>query len=238
MSWQCFLPKNADISKEHLKNAYDKNSDGAGIGWAKNGELFISKGFFNFDDFYTEYEKVGLDCVRLIFFRWSVAGGKNELNCQPFLINEGLMFTQSGTLTHFMTKQGKCDTLIYNETALQPLLKNNYLLIHEGDIQWLLTTSAGSHNKLAFLTKDGQAVIINADKGEWDTEKKNVWYSNKDHLTAKYIYNYSTQNNVNTTTQNRHAPSIFHKDLGHHEKYDVWIRKCYQEAIKLSEIPV
>ena len=239
MSWQCFLPKKIDISKQQLKNAFDKNDDGAGIGWAKNGELFIAKGFFTFEDFYKKYEEIGLDCVRAIFFRWGMIGGKTEENCQPLQINKGLFFTQSGNLSNFYSKGDKSDVYIYNEDLLRPFFKDNHKLIHKPEIQWLITQSCGTANKLVFLTKEGSAVIVNADKGKWDDKLKNVWYSNDEHEKEKYI-SPSYHNSVNYSG---HTSMDYNKEetkgtLGLEETYPFWLRKCYDEAVKQKEMAI
>ena len=40
-------PKDKHISDEALKNCYERNPDGAGLAFAKNGKLYIMKGIFN-----------------------------------------------------------------------------------------------------------------------------------------------------------------------------------------------
>ena len=49
--------QNATISDEYLKNCFENNPDGAGIAYAKDGQLYYVKGIFDVKTFIDEVRK-------------------------------------------------------------------------------------------------------------------------------------------------------------------------------------
>lgn len=81
-----------DNFKEQCKQSHFSNRNGMGLGLWKNGEkrLFISKGFFDFDAFWTKFESLNVQTedALLVHARISTHGEVNDLNCHPFVISK------------------------------------------------------------------------------------------------------------------------------------------------------
>jgi len=231
----------ADVSKEQFNNAYCKNNDGAGFMYAKDGELFVEKGFFNFESFYEAYSKIDKKYPRVVHFRASTGGGKTSINCHPFLVNESLGFAHNGTFMGFLSTADHSDTYRFNEEILKPLCSGNHKELYKGHIKWMLEESVGS-NKLVFLDKDGESLILNANLGEWDKTKNGAWYSGFGHTYATVIYPNTTiysKNNGLWNEKSSASPSSYRPSIESSlvkfevETYDAWINRHYQIYIDL-----
>lgn len=83
------LPENF---KEQCKQSYDSNRDGMGLAYYKDGEkkTYVSKGFFNFDEFWKELEflEVKPEDSLLVHARISTHGKTDDKNCHPFVVSK------------------------------------------------------------------------------------------------------------------------------------------------------
>ena len=219
----------ADILEDQFRNAYDKNNDGAGFMYAKNGELFIEKGFFNFDEFYRAYSEIDKKYSRVVHFRASTGGGKTSINCHPFSINKDLGFAHNGTFSGFLSTAEHSDTYLFNEEVLKPLFSEDYKELYKGHIKWMLQESIMT-NKIVFLDKDGDSLILNASLGEWDKIKKGAWYSGIGHLYPQVYYPRSTPYNGSPYLQQ--SVNKFSSEVNvikfEGESYDEWINRHYK----------
>ena len=167
--------KNGKISDEYLRNSFNNNSDGAGIAYTKNGELFVVKGIFDIDEFVKkvrEAEKIA-DGAMLIHCRISTSGNIDELNCHPHVVNDRTVMIHNGILDVNVPKNSKVsDTIIFVRDYLSKLPKD--FMVNKATIK-LIELAIGSNNKFCFLNKNGQYAIAGEDKGEW---VDGVWYSN------------------------------------------------------------
>lgn len=171
------------ISKETLEQCFKSNPDGTGYMYNKDNKLHIKKGFFGFEDFYSEYEKdQNEQCV--IHFRIKTHGEINTENCHPFQVTTNLGFIHNGIIGGYGTKEHS-DTYKFNEEILKPLVttfgkqaiwKVFVKSLIEGVIGW---------SKLVFLDNQGRFTIYNAHKGEWDD---GVWYSNSSYKPPKITH--------------------------------------------------
>ena len=66
------------------------------------------------------------------------------------------------------------DTAHFVKLVLEPMVKRNKVPINDGALQYLLSTSIGT-DKMVIMDGDGNAYVINEDKGKWEG---GVWYSN------------------------------------------------------------
>lgn len=180
-------PKDKHISDEALKNCYERNPDGAGLAFAKNGKLYIMKGIFNKDEFvkavqYYEKEQEG---AMLIHCRIGTSGLKDKENCHPHVINNKLVMIHNGIIRIDVPANSKVsDTVIFAQEYLRSLPDN---FIKNPYIMKLIQMAIGSNNKLAFLNEKGEYAIVNENQGVWDD---GVWYSNETYKTPKITYNY------------------------------------------------
>ena len=172
-------PKGVQIAKKYLSNSYDNNTDGAGFAYAKGGKIVISKGYFDFEEFWKAFKPFqNLPC--LIHFRIATHGKVDEANCHPFpmrdgkyaLVHNGVMPSglHSGKKEESDTKQfaAKLETCI--ETV--PWNHDNFTCF---------INEAISYNKVAVLREDGKVWLFNEGKGEWH---KGAWFSNHTYAYA------------------------------------------------------
>jgi len=170
-------PAGAHIPLEHLKNAWERNPDGAGLCFAEGGVVNTVKGFM----FWEEFEEfVGdlddWDYVPAIFhFRVATHGEVDEDNTHPFEIIPGkLAFAHNGVMRN-MTQKNRpelSDTQVFNRYILKQLPHN---FLRNAGIQRLINETIGT-DKLAFLDGGGNITIYNRSLG---VEGENgIWYSN------------------------------------------------------------
>lgn len=168
-----YKPKNKIISKEILQQCFRSNSDGAGFMYASDKNLHIQKGFFTFDEFYEEYQKVEKKQV-VIHFRIKTHGPVLKENCHPFNVNKSLGFVHNGIISGFGSVDVS-DTREFGKHILEPLVaKWGNLAIFQPAIQQLIEARIG-YSKLIFLDRHGNHEIFNESKGVWDD---GIWYSN------------------------------------------------------------
>lgn len=174
-----YKPENKLISKETLQECFRSNSDGAGFMWAEGRKLHIEKGFFTFDSFYEEYQKVEQKkCV--IHFRIKTHGQISSENCHPFLITNNTAFVHNGVISGY-NDTVKSDTLLFQEQILSPMIqKYGRRLLQDPEFKELVENFIG-WSKLIFLDANGQHIIYNEQKGSWDD---GVWYSNNSYKPA------------------------------------------------------
>ncbi len=169
-----YKPANAEVSEEHLRNGFANHSDGAGFAWAADGKLHVVKGLFDVEEVIKQYELVK-EYPCLIHFRKATHGKIDKTNCHPFLFNDGkLALIHNGILSIKCTIDGLSDTAHFVKLVLEPMVKRNNVPINDGALQYLLSTSIGT-DKMVIMDGDGNAYVINEDKGKWEG---GVWYSN------------------------------------------------------------
>ena len=205
-----YKPAGAEVTEEHLRNGFANHSDGAGFAWAADGKLHVVKGLFDVEEVIKQYEKVK-EFPCLIHFRKATHGKIDKTNCHPFLFNDGkLALIHNGVLSIKCTIDGMSDTLHFVKLVLEPMVKRNNVPINDGALQYLLSTSIGT-DKMVIMDGDGNAYVINEDKGKWEG---GCWYSNTsfswniDEFKSKNSSGYygGAQSYFNRTNQG-HAPN-------------------------------
>jgi len=92
----CVKPLGKDLPEESiLRQMWNRNPDGAGMMYARNGKVVIHKGFMKYPDFIAALEAVGktLDwkqTTAILHFRIGTAGGNTPENTHPFPVCENL----------------------------------------------------------------------------------------------------------------------------------------------------
>ncbi len=121
----CYLlvkQPNEKIPLERLKRGYQYNRHGCGFAFAHNNELILEKGFFDFDDFLKEYEKVPDESPAIIHMRSATSGIVNKENCHPFLIDQQHAIGHFGGFACHGDGE-RSDTRQFTEDFLRPLFK-------------------------------------------------------------------------------------------------------------------
>ena len=185
---------NVIIPEDHLKEAFDNNSHGAGftvrmVNEAGDGYLHRERGFFKYADFIEAYRPFASN-QGIIHFRLATAGKKDEANCHPFEVNPSVHMGHNGIISIAQSvSKDYSDTWHYNELICKPM----YDLNNDGfwtckALHFLLDQSIGS-SKLAFLHADGRYLLINEEAGHWDdTVNPQIWYSNDSYEVPRYRY--------------------------------------------------
>jgi len=188
-----FTSNGQEINLEYLKKGYENNGHGIGFAVAKDGDLILEKGFFDFDEFYNKYQQY-LNLPIVIHFRWATIGARNKENCHPFMFLNGenelgikAVVAHNGHINGHTEIAGMSDTFNFVKKRLIPLAedyKNTKYWTNTG-FKWVLQEAIGVGNKLVFLDNSGHIEIYNERIGEW-VVKDEIWASNDLYRTKKY----------------------------------------------------
>lgn len=85
-----YAPIGVEFDYEDLRDAFDYNNDGAGIGWIDNGVVSYSKGYTSFKDFINNMSSIidDISMDRVIHFRITSRGKTSKNQCHPFLLSD------------------------------------------------------------------------------------------------------------------------------------------------------
>ena len=204
-------------STETIEDMWYTNPDGAGIMYAKDGTVYIRKGFMELDDFLDALDVIEKDndlnkLPVVMHFRITTHGGTKPENCHPFPVSDSV-----GVLSKLdsKTKLGVAhngiipitprkeisDTMEYIISQLAPLRRAVPDFYRNKDLMEMIYNAVQS--KLAFLTGRGEIFTV----GDFH-EKDGIKYSNLNHewLTPrnfKYsgtdLYDYGWNNDYHYT---------------------------------------
>lgn len=165
------------IDYESLSNAWDNNSDGAGLLYIVKNKLRVFKSYDKkaFIRTYMDIRKKN-DEPMLIHFRIATSGFKGKENLHPFLVSPDLGFIHNGIISDLGDTQHS-DTWELNE-----ILKKLPNFLVDENIKKLIKVALGTYNKVVFLDNFGNVSFFNEDAGHWVGSD---WYSNS---TYKYYY--------------------------------------------------
>jgi len=195
-----YKPKNATLSKQHLKNGFKANDDGAGFVISDGSKLMTYKGFFDFDSFYHSfkpYNRAGVSA--LVHFRFATHGAISAENCHPFSISEDLSAIHNGVLAWRSTDK-ESDTACFIADTMRPLGECGIELFKHPAYRLLVEKAIGEHNKIALLSACGEVVLFNEHKGgaHW---AYGVWWSNRGY--EGYYYPYEDEARPSTWAEKR-----------------------------------
>ena len=222
------LKPSHDFTKIQLSNAYNNNKDNAGFAYVKEEKVIIHRGYKSFENFYSAYSSIGIDCPRLIHFtNVNKEELKTRANCHPFeIIRDHLCMAQAGTVFGFNDTNDNSEAKLLVKEVIKPLMLNKtYKYVCNSHIRWLLDEAVGPSNKMVFLDKDGMFTIINPQTGYFERDN-NVWFNSKVHDWV--ISSNKTMNNEGLVVGN----DINVPNQVTEEKYDVWLLRIYHEYVK------
>lgn len=167
-----YKPKDKILPKDYAAAAFEANDDGAGFAYVKNEKTYISKGYMDFDSFWSAFEKVQ-DYEAIVHFRFATTGAVETENTHPFKVSGGFALIHNGIINIEAIK-GKTDTETYAQLVLSPLIdKYGKEILKSPSFRFMIESGiAGS--KLVLLSKDTH-YIFNENRGVWDN---GIWYSN------------------------------------------------------------
>ena len=193
-------PLGAEISREHLDNAWQSNPHGGGFAYFKDGKLILDKGYFDFEEFYESYQKT-LGFASILHVRWATSGLKNKDNCHPFVVSENemendrkeiekeptLILAHNGVISAFSHKtKDMSDTYSFIKEILTPMSADcEDKWYRNSSIKTRIENVIGGGNKLAAIDNEGEITIFNQDSGEWLDEDAQIWASNGSYHTIK-----------------------------------------------------
>lgn len=175
-------PWGIPVERSLLETCFANNPDGAGFMFPCEGRLLIKKGYFEFDAFWSVWEKcrkIHGDSLPVVFhFRIATAGEVDKTNCHPHRIAHDLGFVHNGILSCVNVPKGSnvSDTIIYRNRYLGNLTGNS---LRNAKLLRRIGHHIGAGNKFVFMNGAGKTVICNEDQGVW---KDGLWFSNHSFL--------------------------------------------------------
>jgi len=171
------LNKSSMLSKKSLKNCWDNNYHGAGIGYIDGNELRSYHESTSFDSFYEEYKFIRQlsDKPMMLHFRIATHGmGKDMLH--PHEVTHGKV-----TLVHNGIIRGLGDNRISDTREFAELLGNfrpkSVAFIDHKGVRGFAMHLLGGTNKVILMDNRGAFRILNETLGHWD-KSNDTWYSN------------------------------------------------------------
>lgn len=178
--------------KDIIKRCWDRNPQGAGLCFARDGQVHIEKGFMQFEELDSRLEALDEEMnIResslIIHFRIATSGRTDEGNCHPFPVTDDaeairsksvtsdLAMAHNGVIQDFSMLQSKySDTQHFIMKVVMPLYNMNakHDFYREEKIRYLLSKSVNG-SRLAFMNGDGEIYTI----GKW-IEDDGILYSN------------------------------------------------------------
>ncbi len=184
-------------SMEQLKIMWENNPDGAGIMYAKNNKVQISKGFMTWEEYEAFMKKLQkreeLDKLSVIMhFRIKTHGAINPECTHPFPLTDSIaklgkreikcnIGVAHNGIIDITPRKGLSDTMEYIVSQLDPLNKALPTFLKNKHALQMIANAIES--KMAFLTSKGEITLI----GEFE-EKNGIKYSNHSYVEYKRYY--------------------------------------------------
>jgi len=222
-----YKPAGAEVGRDVLRRCWDKNPDGAGFMYAKDGELVVEKGFMRWKMFKKHWNRLGdgrKELPMVIHFRIATEGSVSPPNCHPFrLQGTDIGFVHNGVISsvNIPDTSDLTDSEMFGRAYLEQLsaITEGGLTIDQLQEQWLKNMIDGviGSSKLVFMDSSGKVAIVNKRLGE---EAEGVWFSN----TAFKSYSYSKTSHGKNYSAGGHTG-------GYHGRGTTWSLKDEEEWI-------
>jgi len=173
------------IEKSILKRVMEKNSEGMGIMYPRNGKLITWSTMDGFKSIWSRYCAARNDSLPVaIHFRKNTKGANILDNCHPFVTHEGLAFMHNGTIFGVTddTTGDKSDSRVFCETL--STLPSDFLM---DPVIYSMVRQFISGDRMLFMDRAGNFSIMNETSGKWEWEsgdksRDGVWFSHtRDH---------------------------------------------------------
>lgn len=178
------------LPEDHMRKAWESNHDGSGYCFVNQvGELVVRKPYFKLKPFLAAYQadfaEHGLTSPFIVHFRFTTHGKNDETNTHPHLVAAGrVCFAHNGVLPWTPANKDFSDTVHFAHLILAMRSQKQLLSPEFGKF---LEGVIGS-NKLAFIDKDRNHLIVNESDGHWHSEDPNTWYSNHSYVQSRYTF--------------------------------------------------
>ena len=201
----CAKAKGVDMpSADTIANMWNRNPDGAGFMYAKDGKVKIHKGFMTLDTLTealaevaktTDLKETGV----VMHFRITTHGGTCAANTHPFAITDSvkrLKMTRVGTdvgvahngiISNTPRSKDISDTMEYIASVLAPLKRSNPEFYKDNNLLDLITNTIDG-SRMCFLDSDGEIATV----GTW-VESDGLKFSNSSYkgYTYRHYSSYS-----------------------------------------------
>ncbi len=215
----------SNFTYEFLAGVYRKNSDGLGIMYAEDGEVkvfkHLPKSVDDFINFYDQHAK-GRDCIW--HARMKTHGDIDMENCHPYKVTDEIYMAHNGILSAGNDPdEAKSDTWHFINWVLRPALLADPTLLHNHGFQDYIAHMIGSSNKFAFMTAQGDSVVMNVKSGV-NFEKS--WLSNTYAWDYYKLTNTPSPASYKPTTRSYsdwgYEDGLTYDPYGHHTKALDW----------------
>lgn len=181
-----YVPKESNISKEELRDAWTTNPDGAGFSIQKDNKVVFKRGFMTF----MKFEKAVTPLIGkynlLLHFRISTSNKVNKIQTHPYkkgnvTLTQGMTTKPVICMNGVISKQK--EYLNCNDTMSYIIDHNEAFANINQDVLNIIETATGA--KWAVMTPEE---VLLSSRFE---EENGKFYSNKNHLLFNYYYTYS-----------------------------------------------
>lgn len=220
-----YKPQNVAFPKEEIiKRCFAKNSDGAGYMFVYKNEVYIRKGFMNYESFAKDLadtrKLVGDKSAFVLHFRISTQGGVKQGLCHPYPLSKDyddmrkltnkcdIAIAHNGIISLTSTSGGYYDkwagkyvsTIDHNDT-MEFIKEYLSLIVIKRDYykfsnKIALIKKLIGNSRLAILDGEQHCELI----GEW-IKDNGIYYSNSGYKEVEYSYSkpysYQTPSNTN-----------------------------------------
>jgi hypothetical protein len=178
------------VHYDYLRSAFNRNDDGWGLMRQGRKGPVIHRGMSTkFDDFLKIYSKFYEKFECAIHFRFATQGERNEANCHPYDLGNGVFMMHNGVITGLKeVDKSMSDTWHFGQ-LLTPYI-NAALAVAPEHVLEVVKKAIGMGNKLILMDKQ-RFYIVNQDQGSFDD---GIWYSNTSmwtpplHLSTNHGY--------------------------------------------------
>ena len=180
---------------QEITNMFVNNSDGAGYMYARNGKVFIHKGFSNLDDYLRDIKGHNFTKDDVVIYHFRIATQARQLTMtHPFAVTDdtnllkafdikcplGVVHNGIIPMTTNRYESEYSDTALYIRDYLSKYITNKNVIFTD-KFKNLVKTETQS--KWAFLTGDGQTSII----GDF-INVDGLLFSNSSYMSRKVSY--------------------------------------------------
>lgn len=232
-------PSNAHLEKDRAKRLWNRNPDGGGFAFIKDGKIEVQK-FMDFPNYWRAFEtarsahpKAGF----LLHMRITTHGDTNLENTHPYAVDEHTVMAHNGIIHGVPDyKDGRSDTKVFVDEVLSGLpedwLDNKYIVdMVEEWIGW---------SKLMFLTTNPKlnknVYILNEHKGH---EKDGMWFSNNMAVDAPVAlakqHDYTGFNSHSGAVGHWNTKGVWEEGTMRHKQADM-LDSCEPKALGRREL--
>lgn len=202
----------AHLSEAEIRHDFDKNPDGAGFMYAKDGYVHWEKGFFNVDDLIKRWHEVVDDSmVAALHTRIATHGAHNTALCHPFPLDGSDLYAKTGKTKLILMHNGIIPQnawIKYYENADSDTSAycKRLTAILNGELPdygvKLMMEAHGGGSRFLIMNGDGEYVTV----GNWYTSN-GIMFSNRGFLgypefsyanntLPRYPYNFDQKENL------------------------------------------